>query len=283
MTGFRPLSSRGTADPRFDGPQEGLPDYLLRPVMNWFGGLLWITEPMYGSVPNVEVLQTLQLALRLPRPLDWSRDGESAIQNLRSRMADDREFALDVLDFFVQRVATPDYADELGKILEEGGSEWEVVELPDDGRQLAKRVIGPVRETIDSLRNDSERAHHHLSLAWQKLVGRSPDPSGAYREAIRGVEAAAKPVVTPNDPTATLGKIIRAVRDKPEKWVVVLDKSSPGQIADMADLIWRGQLDRHGTDDPDTPLNVTQEEADAAVHIAISLSRLFAGGAIHRA
>src|ERR1700755_2888975 len=179
MSGFRPLSMRGTADPRFDGPQEGLPDYLLRPVMNWLGGLLWLTDPIYGSEPNVDALQTLQLALRLRQPLNWANHGESAIANLRSRMADDREFALDVLDFFVQRVAEPRYADELGAILEEGGSEWEVAELPDEGRHLAKRVIGPVRETIDSLRNDSERAHHHLSLAWQKLVGRSPDPSGA--------------------------------------------------------------------------------------------------------
>jgi hypothetical protein len=283
MPGFRPLSKRGEPDPRFDGPQKGLPDYLLRPVMNWLGALLWLTDPMYGSEPDVDALQKLQLTLRLRQPLNWENHGESAIENLRSRMADDREFALDVLDFFVQKVAVPLYSDELGAILEEGGSEWEVAELPEDGRHLAKRVVGPVSEAIDSLRNDSERAHHHLLIAWQKLVGRSPDPSGAYREAIRGVEAAAKPVVTPDDPTATLGKIIRAVRDKPEKWVVVLDKSSPAQIADMTDLIWKGQLDRHGTDDPDAPLNVTQEEADAAVHIAISLSRLFASGAIRRA
>ena len=270
------------ADPRFDGPQEGLPDYLLQPALDWLEGILWVDEPPYGAQLNVDVLRAVQLALRMNPPLDWSNGATSASRTLKDRMARNREFALDVLDFFVQQVAAPSYANQLSQTLTLGGSEWEVAELPDDGRHLAKRVIGPVRETIDELRSDSERAHHYLSIAWQKLVGRNPDPSAAYREAIRAVEAAAKPVITPDDPGATLGKIIRAIRDKPEKWTVVLDKSSPGQIADMADLIWKGQLDRHGTDNPDAPLNVTQEEADAAVYIAISLARLFASGGVRR-
>lgn len=281
MTAFRPLSSRGRPDDRFDQPQPGLPDYLLQPVLDWLDVLLWVNAPMeHSQLPNVDALRTLQLVLRLQDPLDWSTEGYSARTSLIEMMWKDREFALDVLDFFVQHIAAAPYADKLGTTLTLGGSEWEVAPAGEDGRQLSRRVIGPVREEIENLRTYSERAHHHLSRAWDRLVGRQPDPSTAYREAIRAIEVVAKPVVTPHDANATLGKVIRALRDKPDKWETVLDKSSPLQVADLADFIWRGQLDRHGTDDPSAPLNVSQEEADAAVHLAVPLVRLFVSGGI---
>jgi hypothetical protein len=251
----------------------------LYPVAEWLDDLFWLENEYGEKYANVEVLKAMQLVMRLENPLDWS-SGFNAVDSVRKRMAADREFALDVLDFFVQKVATPSYADRLEAILTLGGSEWEVARLTEDKRHLAKRVVGPVRDVIDAIPKGSERARVHLDTAWGKLVGRHPDPSAAYREAIRAVESAAKPVVTPQDPTATLGKIIQALRDKPQKWRVALDKSSPDQIADMADLVWKGQLDRHGTDDPSAPLNVSQQEADAAVHIAIALVRLFTGEGI---
>lgn len=195
-------------------------------------------------------------------------------------MAGDREFALDVLDFCVQHVASESYSEQLGNVLTIGGSEWDVSTSGDQGAHVVRRIPGPIDDSIDAIRTDSERAHHHLEVAWSKLVGRNPDPSTAYRESVRAVESAAKPTVTPNDSTATLGKIIRAIRDKPEKWHVMLDQASSSQIAEMAELLWRGQLDRHGTDDLDAPLNVSQNEADAAFYIALALVRLFTSGAI---
>jgi hypothetical protein len=282
MTTFRPLSRRGRPDDRFDQPQPGLPEYLLHPVLDWLDPILWVTDHSeFGrQTPNVDVLRDVQLVLRLQEPLDWGREGYSARTSLIELMRRDRDCALDVLDFFVQHIVSPAYANKLGHILTLGGSEWEVALIGEDGRQLSQRVIGPVRESIEEVRTYSERAHHHLSRAWERLVGRQPDPSTAYREAIRAIEVVAKPVVTPDDGSATLGKIIRAIRDKPEKWETVLDKSSPLQVADLADLVWRGQLDRHGTDEPSAPLNVKQEEADAAVHLAVPLVRLFVSGGI---
>ena len=113
-------------------------------------------------------------------------------------------------------------------------------------------------------------------------MGRNPDPSRAYNEAIRAVEVVAAPVVIPDDPKATLGKIIKAMEDKPSKWTVDLVEATPEQVTGMAAMIWQAQFDRHGTDDEDVPLNVSQEQADAAVHVAIALVRLFAGGHITR-
>lgn len=115
-----------------------------------------------------------------------------------------------------------------------------------------------------------------MTTAWNRLEGRNPDPSGAYREAIRAIECVAKPVITPNDSLATLGKMIGAMRSNPKKWTFVLGTDA-GPVADMAALVWKSQLDRHGTDDESVPLNVSQEEADAAVHVSIALVRIFAG------
>lgn len=277
---FRPLSKRGVPDDRFDEPQTGLPDYLFEPVLEWLRPLLTREDASGYKRVDDDGLRSLQTMLRLARPLDW-RNEEAALDSLERRMHEDREFALDVVDFYVQ-VAKPEYADKLRLPLAIGGSEWEVVEGSEGRRMLARRTTGPIRQTIDAIKTDSQRAHAHLTTAWAKLTGRDPDPSAAYSAAIRAVEAVARPVVSPDNDRATLGTIIRDLRAKPEKWIVTLDKATAAEVADVADMIWRGQTDRHGTDDPGAPLAVTHAEADAAVHLAIPLTRMFAGGLVRR-
>jgi hypothetical protein len=90
------------------------------------------------------------------------------------------------------------------------------------------------------------------------------------------VEAAAKPVVTPNDDLATLGKMIRAIEGAPGKWTFVLGE--PEDVAQVGGLRWTKQLDRHRTDDDAGPLNVSPEQADAGLRLAIALVRFFADG-----
>ena len=199
---------------------------------------------------------------------------------LLERFRLDEEFALDVLDLALRKFATTDQAQELEVVLAEGGSAWKVALEESGDARLERRVPGPAAETIDLVASDSGRTAQHLDLAWRKLFGRDPDTSGSYREAVRAVEVAAKPLFTPDDSRATLGKIIRAIRDKPEKWELGLDGSSALQVAEMADLIWRGQKDRHGTDDPEAPLAVSREEADAALFLAIALARLLTNGTV---
>jgi hypothetical protein len=50
----------------------------------------------------------------------------------------------------------------------------------------------------------------------------------------------------------------------------------------MMDLLWYGQIDRHGTDDETVPVNVTQKQAEAAVHAAVTLVEWFISGAFRR-
>lgn len=198
--------------------------------------LMYRDDLMYSTraVPDDERLRLVQLVLRMEVPLNWHNGGHSALSSLAVRMGQDREFALDVLDFLLHFVAPPDQAEALNRTLAFGGSEWEVVEIGDNQRQLSRRMIGPVRNSIDSIRTDSQRAHHHLMSAWAKLTGRQPDASAVYREAIKAVEAAARPIVSPANDRATLGTMIRDLRAKPDKWSVVLDKATAGDVANMA-------------------------------------------------
>jgi hypothetical protein len=222
----------------------------------------------------------MQIALRLEAPFAFGQNDSGLLAEVLERVRGNETFGLNALDFLVAFSASERGADDLGNLLTLGGSEWEVapaVEGQAERRQLTRRTLGPVKASIDEIRTDSQRAHEHLEMAWRRLVGRDPDPSSAYREAIRAVEAAAKPVVSPNNARATLGTIIADLRNKPSKWTVSLEAASVENVADLASMIWTSQLHRHGTDDETVPLSVSQEEADAAFYIAIGLVRLFAG------
>jgi hypothetical protein len=198
------------------------------------------------------------------------------------------EFALDVLDYTLYHL-TPlgdgythpaQRAAALSGLLLLGGSAWTVSEVGegDDGDyRLTRRAVGPVPDAIAAL-TPATRAHAHLVAAWNRSTGRNPDPSGAYREAVRAVEAAAKPIVLPDNDRATLGTMIAALRDKPEKW-----ETTVGEVEDVwrqMEVLWTHQLDRHGTDDESVPLEVTQEQAEVAVHVALLLAHMFARGDI---
>lgn len=249
---------------------------MLKPAQDWVRPFLC---NQYGHA-DPDRLQALQVTLRMTNPLSWN-NAQTALGSVITRMFESETFALDVLDYALRERKHGDKpSSDLHAILTLGGSVWDV-QPADGGRcQLGRRAIGPVAEAIEAVHTTSERAHAHLLAAWGKLMGRNPDPSSAYREAIRAVEVVAAPVVIPGDKQATLGKIIKALRDKPEKWEVDLSEGTTEQVTDMAAMIWQSQLDRHGTHDGTVPLNVSQEQADAAVHIAIALTRMFAGGHI---
>ena len=51
-------------------------------------------------------------------------------------------------------------------------------------------------------------------------------------------------------------------------------------LADMLDLVWKGQRDRHGDPDPHAPLSVTQEQAEAAVQLAVTVVQWFTAGVV---
>jgi hypothetical protein len=128
----------------------------------------------------------------------------------------------------------------------------------------------------------NDEASMYLRRAWTATYGRDPDPSRAYGDAVRAVEAAACPVLLPNDPTPTLGKAIARLRDRPHDWHLVLpgggDSAGAIPLRMALQLLWTAQRSRHagGPDTRDQLLG----EAEAAVSLAVTLVQWFANGFI---
>ena len=148
----------------------------------------------------------------------------------------------------------------------------------DDVYMIQLRQPEELSSLIETEASQPGRQAEHLRAAWAKCFGLHPDLNEACTEAVKAIEVAAKPVVTPNDPLATLGKMISAVRDKPEKWET--DSAFDGSVQTvlgMMDMVWKGQL-RHG--DEDAPLEVSQEAAEMTVQTAVLLVSWFRSGRI---
>lgn len=88
-------------------------------------------------------------------------------------------------------------------MLDLAGSAWKVSDTSDPP-SLERRVEQQVEDAAKAEMAEAGNAARHLRAAWHKVYGRSVDASGGFREAVRAVEAATKPVVTPSDRTARL-------------------------------------------------------------------------------
>ena len=184
------------------------------------------------------------------------------------------ELCLDVVDYILYHsdVSLGERTD-LEEFLSVGGSAWGVTP-----RGLELRVDRTLQSTAETVFKKQARPSEHLAQAWHKAWGRSPDSSGAYREAVRAVEAAYSPIVSPKNELATLGTIIADIKNKPSKFSVRLQSDTPEEnverLLGMLQMLWKSQLDRHGTADEAVPLNVSIDEARDAVALATTLVHL---------
>jgi hypothetical protein len=129
------------------------------------------------------------------------------------------------------------------------------------------------------------RAGTRLAKAWEELYGLTPNASAAYRLAILAVEDAAAPVISPNNSNATLGTMLRQIEDQKD-WRLPMERehnrtSSSDVLVGMLRMLWHGQHDRHGGQ-PSAPGNVSIDEAQVAVSLAVTLVQWFDVGLIQR-
>jgi hypothetical protein len=278
-----PLSRSG--QPEAVALHEGVPGWLRQSLWDWVRACIRKQASDRHSYYSTETLRRLERRLRIER--SWSSGASGAVSLLADTLAADETLFLDVVDALLDDIYAPPSgrsgtADRLERALLEGGSAWRVARRR--GRyRLERRVDETVTAAAEGAMDAPGAAGAHLAKAWTEAYGRSPDPSAAYGHAVKAVEAAAKPVVLPADDKATLGKMVPALRDKPQKWDVVLaaapDFDRVAVVRLMAELLLQGQTDRHG--EPDQ-VPVEQEQAEAAVHLAALLVRWFTAGAIWR-
>ncbi len=285
MRQWRPLFKR-LEEEHTDGVlHEGVPGWLKPSLFHWVSEQLQDTS---GWGPSAKMLHMIQRKCRI-ESLSWSNGAESATHSLLQRMANDDELALEVVNLLVFYASQTDsmyrrgeVAFDLEVMLATAGSAWTVAGESEEPLRLERRVPSEVRDRYVEV-SAKGRAGGHLQVAWREMYGRNPDPSAAYREAVRAVEAAGTPIISPNNSRTTLGTMIRDFRAKPDKWDVPLGSTAEqgrDVLLKMMEGVWHGQSDRHGTPDEEAPISVTPEEAEAALHAAITLVHLFWSGLV---
>lgn len=170
----------------------------------------------------------------------------------------------------------------LDRILSDGGSKWKIG-TRDGLPGLEQRVPEGVQLNAEQAMNTPGNAGKLLAEAWHATYGINPNPELGYSKAVKAVEAAARPLVSPKNATATLGNIVGQMRADKD-WDMVLIKKHPQNptdkvLIDLMQALWSGQRKRHGDDDTQ---EIQSAEAETAVSLAVTLVNLFAGNLIQR-
>jgi len=289
-TRWRPLSVRESGYYEdYDALHMGVPRWLSSSLWSW------VTSQLRFEGDFLRLERTFRTELGITT---YGRDG--ALADLQRQVFHDQELFLDVVDLLLSDLDPgQDTYDENGvyqpnqdaqevtaltRMFSEAGSLWKVAAISDRHVGLVRRMPHEVEAAAEQVMGKGDKAAQHLRLAWSAVYGRHPDAGKGYQEAIRAIEVATIPVVLPASTAGTLGKVIAALRDKPSKWAVGLNHPDPERqvliLADMLDLVWKGQSDRHGDPDPNTPLSVTLEQAQTAVHLAVTMVQWLTTGVV---
>ena len=265
MAAWRRLSTREGKTPP-SGPYEGMPDHLLDPVVSWIAAL-FPGDP-YGGICNAKMLRYIAMMNEIAiKPGAQDRE---VLQTVLDRCVSDDELCLDVVDCLLQFRGDRGHAEveELSLKLAVGRSVWDTAA---DGLSLVRRTDPTAAEQFKNAVAPNDVASKELAHAWSKVYGRNADSSDAWDHAIKAVEAILIPVVCPKKDKANLGSAAGYLKSAPHSWKLALDNDGIGGVATleaMLRLMWPNP-DRH--QDGTAKRKPTQEEAEAVVHLAVTI------------
>ena len=176
----------------------------------------------------------------------------ATVQHFLTEIRDDESRFLDVVDFFLAtKVASTDQVRQLSDILEQGGSVWRIgIDREADRLELQERVNETLQAVVAAATSVAGNPSTHLNKAWSAAFGRAPHAAAAYDEAVKALEAAFQPVVSPESQKATLGTILKDIENKPEKFATRLEGKGDAPDGVLAvrgslNVIWQTAV-RHG-------------------------------------
>lgn len=279
---WRPLSSR-RAPEKSDALFDGVPPHLAWSLQDWvrsFFPKAWEFQGDYDATRAL--LMDIEVALQISIGREGGHEPDVARAFVNALPENERVF-LDLIDFLLTRRPGTDKIQRLERVLDEGGSLWTTALAPDRSRwELQERVDETTQAVVAAATSAPDNPSAHLSMAWSGAFGRKPSAASAYDEAVKALEAAFQPIVSPKHATATLGTMIRDIDSKPEKFATSLEgkgSGSDGVLAVRASLnvIWQTAV-RHGSGLPEAPTSVSITQARDAVVMAASLVQLVRQG-----
>lgn len=249
--------------------------------------LRWLIRDLYDH-QSVNLDEYLKFQTALRRPLGLLPGKSTTIGALRKWLAELDEGTLTALVDFRLSSSFPrpafdaqprDAVAAIKTILYSSNSSWTVGDR--NGRWgLIEALPEAVINTSKAVVSQSGKASQLLNSAWTNAFGVDKRPSHAYFDAVRAVEVFSCPLISPRDRTATLGKDINVLSNKPEDWVFALsgDRSVERMLGALR-LLWHSQTDRHGREDYE---DVGVGEAQAAVLLATTIVGWLSQGLLKR-
>lgn len=259
---------------QYEALRDGVPTGLMPTLLN-------LVYEQLGELTNVLGYMAVndQHRERLSRIVD--RSLPSGLRDLLSLLESDTALLLDTVDYIVHYCSTKNQsALALNLAFEEARSAYTIGRDGDGRFGLQQRQPAELTELMNQILSGRDEAARLLAAAWSSAFGRTLDLKAACDAAVAAVEAAAKPVVIPDDDRATLGLIIKALGDKPDKWSTVTGADRDVEsVIGMLRLVWTG-FTRHGGDP--SPIPLTAELAQMIVHTAVLLVHWFQSGSVRR-
>lgn len=284
---WRPLGFDGDAAADYDVLNDGVPEWMAESFWQWVGKRFSVNRRHSGSSgwytnfdPNL--LRDVEQVCRIQAPYTGYKVNEG--MSLLRAVAPKSGSELRVADYVLSLGRPGDEPDLLEEVLRQSGSRWTVgTRAGKPG--LVRRVPEGAQVNAEFVMASAGQAGARLRQAWERAFGVSPDPTGAYALAVRAVEDAAVPVVVPKQENATLGHVIGQLRHD-DDWSLPLTREhdeAPTRetVVRMCQALFKGHHDRHGGV-PGAPETVSQEEAEAAVTLAVPLVQWFASGQVAR-
>jgi hypothetical protein len=277
----------------YDALHDGVPEWMQTAFWRWIRDSITILRtfsdgsgrfPMVREALTEEMCQTLKIPLPPIRMLQNGRsEGEAQFKIAIEALVNSRK-ALAIADYLLAH-ADHTKDDVLEAVLSRSKSAW-TVSTRAGRRALTRRVPLGVHVAADSVMNRASRAGIRLAKAWEELYGIKPDASAAYGLAIKAVEDAAIPVVSPTNSKATLGTVLSQMESQGD-WKLPMEREhdkapSTEVLIGMMRMLWHGQHDRHGGQ-PSAPGDVSLEEATVAVSLSVTIVNVFSSALVARA
>jgi hypothetical protein len=262
--------------------RELLPPPLHAPLLAWIRNELHPSSYSNVDMDRVHELQTaLQVDFRLQ---DRYVEADDMVRVITQK---GNQFVSRVVDYFLSGYEIDQWGNAPGEVESlkwhfDSAASAATIGLQDGVYRLRRRVPAGVEELAEASKQSAPAlAGQHLGKAWSEAYALTPNTSLVMSEAIKAVEAAAHPVVTPTAKKIRLGMMTQTIKDQ-SGWTLAFLNRDDGHpdhkavLVGMLETLIIAQADRHGGDAP------SLIEAQGHVQLASTLVQWFSSGVVIR-